>query len=300
MATIRTLTTITDLYTGVAYAVSALEQHVKMPWSRRQLSVNYFDSPGAWDPRASAAAPLDARTIDVELTVKYDGTTTDFTAAWRAFLLGPGSGALVRLTFIEASGVAWYADAKCIGADMEALTDYFSYCVIPATFFLASPYLYLPDASQLADTGLLADAALTADGAANPTTTIVGNATYLTVTNQGTLPDEGAKIILQGPLTAPIYVANSNPATINRVTGLDRYFAYTLSLLSGETVTFDSGTGDVTSSVNGPAAYQSFASVNAAASYLPIGPGSNVVRVATGSATGQNGRITVVYRPLTL
>jgi hypothetical protein len=300
MSNIRTLTTITDLFTGVAYAASTLEQHVKMPWSRRQSSVTYLDSPGAWDPRLQAAAPLDPRTIDVELMVKYDATITDFTAAWRAFMLGPGSGVQVRMTFVEATGVSWYADAKCISADMEAKTDFFSYCVIPASFFLASPFLYLPDGSQLADTGLTADASLTADGAANPTTTITSNSASLTFTNQGTLPDEGAKVLLQGPLTAPVTVQNYNAATINRALGTYRSFSYTLNILSGETITVDCATGDVLSSVYGAGAYQYFVSDNASASALPIGPGSNLIAVATGSASGQNGRLTVVFRPLSL
>jgi hypothetical protein len=300
MATVRALTTITDLFTGVAYAASALEQKLKMPWSRRQASVTYFDAPGAWDPRQHTAAPLDPRTIDVELTVVYDATTPHFSAAWNAFLLGPGSGAMVQMTFVEATGATWYADAKCTGADMEALTDYFSYCVMPATFFLASPYLYLPDATQRADTSLLADAGLTADGAGSPTTTIVSNTASLVFTNGGTLPDVAAKVILAGPLTGPIAVVNTNAATINRETGYFRGFSYSRSILSGETVTVDSATGDVTSSLYGSAAYQNFGSDNAAASYFPIGPGSNAVSVTTGSAVGQSGRITVVYRPLTL
>jgi hypothetical protein len=299
MSNIRTLTTITDLVTGVAYAASPLEQHLKMPWSRRQGSVTYLDSPGAWDPRHHAPAPLDPRTIDVELTVKYDATTTDFTAAWRAFLLGPGSGARVQMTFVEPSGLSWYADAKCVSADMEATTDYFSYCVIPASFFLASPYLYLPDANNRADSGLSADAGLNADSA-NPTTTITSNTATLSFTNPGALPDEGARLVLQGPLTGPITVTNSNAATLNRETGAARTFSYTLQLLNGETVTIDSATGDVVSSIYGPLAYQSFTSDHATASILPVGPGSNAISVQTGSAVGQNGRVTVFFRPLML
>jgi hypothetical protein len=299
LATIRTLTTITDLVVGTTYAVSALEQHVKMPWSRRQSSLTIGDAPGAWDPRLHGSAPVDARTIDVELTVKYDATITDFTAAWSAFLRGPGTGVLVQLTFVEPNGVSWYADAKCISADMETTTDYFSYCVIPASFFLASPYLYLADATPRADSGLNADAGSTAD-AANPTITITSNTTSLILTNPGTLPDEGAKLLLEGPLTAPITVTNYNGATFDRQRGAYRTFSYTLPLLAGESLTVDSGTGDVVSSIYGSLAYQSFASDNATASYLPIGPGPNTIGVTTGSASGQNGRVTVVYRPLTL
>jgi hypothetical protein len=284
---------------GTTYAVSALEQHVKMPWSRRQTSLTLGDAPGAWDPRLHGSAPVDARTIDVELTVKYDATITDFTAAWSAFLRGPGTGVLVQLTFVEPNGVSWYADAKCISADMETLTDYFSYCVIPASFFLASPYLYLADATPRADSGLNADAGSTAD-AVNPTTTITSNSTTMTFTNPGTLPDEGAKLLLAGPLAAPITVTNFNAATYNRENGTYRTLSYALPLAAGETLTVDSGTGDVLSSSIGSAAYPYFTSDNATVSALPIGPGSNQLLVTTGSASGQNGRVTVVYRPLTL
>jgi hypothetical protein len=299
MSKIRTLTAVTELLSGVTYTASALEQKVKMPWRRRQSSIDYRDSPGAWDPRGRGAAALEARTIDAELTIVYDGTTTDFTAAWRAFLLGPGGGRQVRLTFVEPDGVSWYADAKCTGGDMETSTDYFSYCVIPASFFLASPYLYLPDGTLLADTGLLADAGLVADGA-NPTVAITSNTATLTFSNAGTLPSEGSVIHLDGPLTGPIRVGNANVAVVNPETGIPRFFFYLIGVAAGETVTIDNATGDVTSTLLGPVAYQYFAPDNVSESYLPIGPGSNVISVTTGSAVGQNGRITIVYKPLTL
>jgi hypothetical protein len=299
MSKIRTLTAVTELLSGVTYAASALEQDVKMPWRRRQSSVDFVDSPGAWDRRGRGAAPLEARTIDAELTVVYDGTTTDFTAAWRAFLLGPGGGRQVQLTFVEPDGTPWYADAKCTGADMETSTDYFSHCVIPASFFLASPYLYLPDGTLRADTGLLADAGLVADGA-NPTAAITSNAASLSFSNTGALPDEGGKVILNGPLTGPIRVGNGNVAVVNPETGIPRFFFYLIDITAGETVTIDSATGDVTSNILGAVAYQYMASDNASESYFPIGPGTNAISVTTGSAVGQNGRITIVYKPLTL
>jgi hypothetical protein len=299
MSKIRTLTAVTELLSGVTYTASALDQSVKMPWRRRQSSVDFPDSPGAWDPRGRGAAPLEARTIDAELTVVYDVTTPDFTAAWRAFLLGPGGGRRVQMTFVEPDGTPWYADAKCTDGDMETSVDYFSHCVIPASFFLASPYLYRPTAEQTADSGLLADAGLTAD-TANPTQAITSNSATLTFSNIGALPDEGGKVILDGPLTAPIRVGNANAAVVNPETGIARFLFYLIDITAGETVTIDSATGDVTSNVLGPVAYQYFAPDNVSESYFPIGPGSNVISVTTGSAVGQNGRITVVYRPLTL
>lgn len=299
MANVRSLTAVTDVRTGIAYLASALEQVLKMPWQRRQASVEFVDSPGAWNPRGKAAAPLQSRTIDVELTVVYDATTPHYTAAWNAFLAGPGAGRQVIMTFTEANGSQWFADARCVSADMQASTDYFSYCVIPASYFLASPFLYRPTPEQLADTGLLADSGLVAD-VANPTAALTSNSTAFSFTSTGVLTDEGTQVILNGPLTAPIAVTSGNLAVTNPANGAGRYFVYNLNIAAGESVTIDSGTGDVLSTVQGAAAYQSFVSDNVSESYFPVGPGTNPIIVTTGSAVGQNGRITIVYRPLTL
>lgn len=299
MSNVRYLVSVSDTRTGNVYPASMAVQALSMPFQRRQAAVEYVDSPGAWDMRGRAAAPLQPRTIDVTLRVVYDATTPNFAAAWKAFLLGPGAGRGCVLTFTDGDGGQWFADARCTGADMRSAVEYFNYCDIPCSFFLASPYLYRPVDSQRADTGLSADTGLFAD-AGFPTATITSSSMSMTFTNAAPLPDEATRVVLDGPLTAPIGVVTGNVAVANPVTGTGRYFIYRRDIAAGETVTINSATGDVTSSVFGVLAYQSFEPDNVSESYFPVGPGANPVAVSTGSTTGQNGRITIIYRALTL
>lgn len=299
MSNVRYLQTISDTRTGNVYTASLAVQTLSMRWQRRQSSVEYLDAPGSFDPRGRAAAPLQARTVDVLLRVVYDATTPNYAAAWNAFLLGPGAGRLVVMTFIDGDGSPWYADARCTTADMQSGIDYFNHCDIPCSFFLASPFLYRPVDQQRADTGLHADTGLNAD-AGFPTATITSNTASLSFTNAAALPDGGTRVILDGPLTAPIAVTSGNVAVANPVTGAGRYFVYNRNIASGESVVVNSATGDVNSSTFGVLAYQYFTSDNVSESYFPVGPGANPVSVATGSASGQNGRITIIYRALTL
>lgn len=260
MARGQYLATMKDTKTGAVYDctdyLGGALQEISSPIIWSNSSFESQDRPGGVKLKNSK---LGMRTYTATLRKRYGGSILTFQAAWDEFVNKLGRGNEILFEFRQQDGSSRYQEGFINEADENNAVDNGTWFAIPFKFTCPDPLRHSLNKPGvlLANTGLQADTGLFADGDPDAFT-LTAAATYLpyVITNTlSTHPDWGPKVILKGPLTGPIYAYNYSLPFIN---GQPQYVVYIGNVALGETVTIDTGAGDVTSDKAGVDAYALF------------------------------------------